>query len=385
VHEFAEKVKRIFDLEAGRPKKVTDPREVPSTYEAITAEWLTKILCRDTAGAKVASFSFGEPDDGSSNRRRIFVTYNEAGQKAGLPPSVFCKAAASVRTRTVLAESGTAEAEANYYAKARPRIDMVAPDTFYTGYDPETYAYLIMMKDLGKEVEFPDERHETTRQQAENQIDTLARLHSRFYESPELGTAALPFVKWNDWWPAMMKASPEFGSSCDRAFVDSEHIMSPALFKRRAEVWPKTMASAAAHAKLPRMLIHNDVHLKNWFITGDNRMGLHDWQCVGIGHWGRDVIYTITTALTVEQRRAWEKDLIALYLEKMAERGVPKVSTEDAWKNLRQQLMTALAFWTITLRPAPEMADMQPERTTWVFLKRFYTAIEDHDALDAFD
>jgi len=55
-----------------------------------------------------------------------------------------------------------------------------------------------------------------------------------------------------------------------------------------------------------------------------------------------------------------------------------------AWKNLRQQLMTALGFWTITLRPAPEMADMQPEKTTWKFLERFYAAIDDHDALDAF-
>jgi len=52
MHEIAEKVKHIFETEKGRPKKVTDPQEVPSTYDAITEEWLTKILCRDTPGAK---------------------------------------------------------------------------------------------------------------------------------------------------------------------------------------------------------------------------------------------------------------------------------------------------------------------------------------------
>jgi hypothetical protein len=60
------------------------------------------------------------------------------------------------------------------------------------------------------------------------------------------------------------------------------------------------------------------------------------------------------------------------------------VTREQALRNIRQQLMTVLAFWTITLRPAPEMNDMQPESTTLTFLERILAAIEDHDALDAF-
>src|SRR3546814_5061599 len=99
-------------------------------------------------------------------------------------------------------------------------------------------------------------------------------------------------------------------------------------------------------------------------------MGLSDWQIVSAGHWSRDFVYTMTTALTIEDRRKWEKDLVLFYLDKMEELGVPRISPDEAWKNLRQQLMTALAFWTITLRPAPGMPDMQPERTTREFLRR---------------
>jgi hypothetical protein len=69
----------------------------------------------------------------------------------------------------------------------------------------------------------------------------------------------------------------------------------------------------------------------------------------------------------------------------MHEYGVPPISEDEAWKNMRQQLLTALAFWTITLRPAPGMPDMQPERTTHEFLRRIYAAMDDHDALDSFD
>lgn len=385
MHDISEKIRRIFEVEQTRPSKVRKAEEVPGTYEAITEEWLTDVLCREIPGARVASFSFGEADDGSSNRRRIFLGYNDAGERAALPKTVFCKAAAAVRTRTVLAESGTALAEVNFYNKARPRLDIPAPETYYASFDPETFAYLIMMKDVGETVKFPDERHETTREQAENMVETMARLHSRFYESPELGSETLPFPRWDRWWRDMMRASPGFEPSCDRAFVDSEHIMPQRLFRRRAEIWPKTMASAAAHAKLPTALIHSDVHLKNWFVTADNQMGMHDWQLTTIGHWSRDLVYSLTTALTIDNRRAWLDDLFALYLEKMAERGVPKVPMAELQLNIRQQLMTALAFWTITLRPAPEMAEMQPERTTWEFLERLYAAIDDLEALDAFD
>lgn len=44
---------------------------------------------------------------GTSNRRRIFMTWNEAGQKAGLPKSVFCKGSADLINRLVLSSWGT--------------------------------------------------------------------------------------------------------------------------------------------------------------------------------------------------------------------------------------------------------------------------------------
>ncbi len=363
---------------------VTTRDEVPRSYAAITDAWLTDVLCRDHPGAQVTAHSFDERDDGSSNRRRIMLEYNAAGRSAGLPETVFCKAAETLNNRLVLGLSRAAQIEADFYNLVRPRLEIEAPEGIYARFDPENFASLIMLHDLRDRGEFCDDRTEVTRERAEQQIRTLANLHSRFYMSPELGTASLPFITWPKWWERMMAASPDFADCCDDAFGQCEDIMPARLFARRGEVWPATMRSVERHDHLPQTLIHCDVHLKNWYIAADGRMGLSDWQITSVGHWSRDLIYTMTTALTVENRRAWEKDLVELYLDLMAEGGVPREPIDQVWTSLRQQLMSALAFWTITLHPAEGMPDMQPLRTTREFLNRLLVAIDDHQSLDSF-
>jgi len=382
VHTVAE-ITEIFARE-DHDAKVTKASEVPTSYDSITTAWLTDVICRGSPGAEVAAFSFDARDDGSSNRRRIFITYNEAGQAAGLPATVFCKAAEGLLNRIVLGTSGTARAEMDFYNKVRRRLEIEAPEGLYAGFDANSYASLIMLRDLAGAAEFCDDRTQIDWNRAAGQIDTLARLHSRFYESPELGSETIPFRTWPVWWRNMMVASPEFAASCDQAFADSEELMEPELYRQRDRIWPATEMSVARHLELPRTLIHCDVHLKNWYVAKNGAMGLSDWQIASVGHWSRDLIYTMTTALTVENRRKWEKELVRLYLDKMAERGVPQVSEEETWTNLRQQLFSALAFWTITLNPAPGMPDMQPLRTTQAFLRRLYAAITDHEALKSF-
>ena len=154
--------------------------------------------------------------------------------------------------------------------------------------------------------------------------------------------------------------------------------------RRRSEIWEATEKSVARHLELPRTLIHSDVHFKNWYITPDDRMGLADWQLTTIGHWSRDFIFSTLTSLTVEQRREWLEDLLRLYLDLMAAKGVRAVSFDDALRNVRQQMFTAFAFWTITMRPTEDMPAMQPEHTTLEFLRRMGTAIDDYNSLDAF-
>lgn len=380
----ADTIKSAYEAERDHDRPVTELHEVPTSYKAMTPAWLTKVMCRKAPGAEVLSFRLDARDDGSSNRRRIFLTYNEAGQRANLPATVFCKAAETLKNRIVLGVSDTALAEANFYNKVRPRIDFDAPTAWFAQFDPKSFAYMIVMDDMAGQVQFPDERTTLTRNQAEALVRTLAKLHSRFYESPELGTETLPFKRWPDWWGDMMSGAPDFPQFCDQGFARAESVMPAKLFARRADIWPATERSVKRHRELPHTLIHSDVHLKNWYITPQDRLGLADWQLTTVGHWSRDFVFSTTTALTVEQRRDWQLELLRMYIDLMEESGVGRISFDDAVTNIRQQLFTALAFWTITMCPTGDMPAMQPERTTFEFLRRLCTAIDDFDALEAF-
>jgi hypothetical protein len=379
----AEEIKSAYRAELDHDRPVTEPDQVPTSYRSITRAWLTKVICGNVPGAEVRSFDLGQRDDGSSNRRRISLAYNDAGREAKLPSTVFCKAAETLANRIVLGVSDTALAEANFYNKVRGRLDIEAPRAWYARFDPKSFAYLIMMDDLAGSVRFPDERTTLTRREAEAMVRTLARFHGRFHGSPELGTESLPFKRWPDWWADMMRGAADFPDFCDQGFVGAESVMAPRLFKRRSEIWPATERSVARHTVLPQTLIHSDVHLKNWYITQEGGMGLADWQLVTIGHWSRDFVFATTTALTVDQRREWHPELLRYYLEQLAEQDAPRTSFDEAFLNIRQQLFTALAFWTITLCPTGDMPAMQPERTAYEFLRRLLAAIDDYDALDA--
>jgi hypothetical protein len=93
----------------------------------------------------------------------------------------------------------------------------------------------------------------------------------------------------------------------------------------------------------------------NWYVTGDGRMGLYDWQCIVRGGWARDVAYALSSHLTAEQRRHWEHDLIDRYCGRLAEAGRDVPSPAAAFLAYRQQMMHGMTFWLMTaalhLRP----------------------------------
>jgi len=378
-----DKITRIFEIEASNRVGVTSLSEVPTSYELLTPEWLTQAVCKSCPDAAVVSFSLDERDDGSSNRRRIFLTYNQAGIQAGLPKTVFCKAAETLQSRLMLGMAGAAQGETNFFSKVRHRIEIEAPVAYHADFDPNNFAYIVVLEDMAGKVEFCDERTQVDWDRATKMVTTLARLHSRFYQSPELGTSTLPFTGWPNWWDLLISRFTDFSNFCDRGFRDAESVIPSRLFKRRAEIWSATERSVLLHKHLPHSLSHNDVHFKNWYIANNGDMGLADWQLTATAHWSKDYTYTVASALSVENRRKWDKDLLRFYLDKMAEFGVPPIPFDDAFLYIRQQLFAPLSFWTVTLRPTDDMPDMQPERTTYEFIKRMTTAMDDFDSLDS--
>src|SRR5277367_6609376 len=115
-------IKAAYELDNQRKgEKALSADDLPLSFDAITDEWLTDILCKDHPGAAVVGHRLGSPDNGSSNRQRILVSYNETGRKANLPTALFCKASHDLVNRLVLGTSGGAHAEVTFYNKLRPK------------------------------------------------------------------------------------------------------------------------------------------------------------------------------------------------------------------------------------------------------------------------
>jgi len=379
-----EQIQQAYDKDQQRRgQKVYDPAVLPVSFDDITAQWLTGTLCREHPGAEVVDWRAESVEQGTTNRVRLHVVYNAAGQNAGLPTLLFCKASHGLSNRVTLALSSAAEAEVNFYNNVRPLLDIEAPRAAFANVDANTFNSIVILEDLSGVVsEFCTQRTTITRAQAEDQVALLARVHAAGYRDPRVRDHVERFTTWVEYFNNTLRLGMREGS--EAGFRRADDLIPPRLHQRHTEIWPATIAAVELNHTLPPTLAHGDVHLKNWYITHTGRMGLSDWQCVSRGHWGRDFGYTIGTALTIEDRRAWERDLLAFYLDRLHAAGGPNVSFDEGWLHYRQQLMTALTWWTITYNPAPGMPDMQPIETAREFVKRLATAIDDIESLDSF-
>lgn len=382
VEEKLARIKREYERDLATMPPAVNPDDIPAFYECITPEWLSHILCRDHAQAKVRSYRLDEKDSGTSNRRRIFVEYNAAGTELGLPRSVFCKASHDLLNRMLMSASA-AHSEVTFYRSIRPDLDIEAPRAYFAALDTNSYRSIVVLEDLAQHVTFCRADTSIDRGRVEGQLALLATMHGRYYQSHELEGTLAGVYTWSDRFMRLVKQH-DLEGACRRGFLAAERVIPPAVFSREQEVWPATLASVRMHDDLPQTLNHGDVHLKNWYVTHAGAMGLNDFQVIFRGHWARDVAYVLATALTVENRRNWERDLLRFYLDRLAAAGGPHERLENLWTFYRQQMMTVLAWWTVTMAPSASMPDMQPVETTLTFLERIGQAIADIESLDAF-
>jgi thiamine kinase-like enzyme len=379
--EVIDSIKSAYERDRLRgPVKAQSADELPLSYEAITEQWLTEILCGGHPGAQVQAFSLGATDNGSSNRRRIHVEYNAAGHAAGLPTHLFCKASHDLLNRMVLGASGGAYTEVTFYNRMRPLLNIESPQPCFAHFDDKTFNSIVMLRDLtGHVSEFCNHRTPMSLERAQSQLALLAELHGSGYGKAPLRAELQRIATWPDYFKKTLAFGMEAGSNA--GFLAAESVIPARLYGRYAQIWPATLATVERHDQLPLTLAHGDVHLKNWYVAKDGTMGLGDWQCASRGHWGRDVAYAIASGLTPENRRQWEQQLLRFYLDRMQAAGGPRTSFDEAWTHYRQQLISALTWWTVTLTPPEGIPDMQPEETTYEFIRRIATAIDDVDSL----
>src|SRR5258708_1612077 len=85
-----------------RATRAMGAADVPRCPDEITPEWLTAVLCTHTPGARVISVTVPGGSIGTTTRKALELTYNDAGAAAGLPTQLFAKCTTALAQRLVL-------------------------------------------------------------------------------------------------------------------------------------------------------------------------------------------------------------------------------------------------------------------------------------------
>jgi thiamine kinase-like enzyme len=364
-----------------RARKASD---VPVSVADVTAEWLTAVLCADAPGAAVEAVEVVGGSDGSTSRRALRLRYNDAGRKAGLPERLFGKATPTLQNRLICGLSGAMLCERDFYTILRPLLEIEAPVAYFAAADPETFRSIILFADMSENgTVFTNPYSVIDRAKAEDMVTLMATFHAKLWKSPLL--ARMTHLKTSLQFQEDVSDCIEFEERSNIGMDRAAAVIPASVRRDKHALWHEgLMPSLRINVRLPNTFTHCDVHIGNWYTTAAGRMGLTDWQCVSRGHGAGDIAYALSSALTIEDRRAWERDLVALYGETLKQLGVDDPEgTDNLWLRYRQQMFHALYNWVYTIGSGDNQPDMQPDDISMINIERMATAIEDLDSLDA--
>jgi hypothetical protein len=327
------------------------PSPTPRRVAEIDAPWLTSILGAGTLGARVLDVEDRGGTSGTIDRRRLALTWNDAGVDAALPAHVFIKATSpSARNRAMVAALRMAINEVRFYEQVRPGLGDVAPRAHYAraGHGAR---FVLVLDDLLEQGAAPiTPENECTVEHARAVIDVLAQLHAAWWRSPRLATDLA--------WAAPMTGRPGFGLLANQFRRVRRSFLAQAE-ERNVGPRARRMVQLLNHddtepyrswSQGPQTLVHGDSHVGNTYALPDGRAGLLDWQVVFSTRGVREISYFFTAALDRDLRRAHERDLVQRYLDGLAAAGVPDPpSWEQAWDDYRFFVHDAWDFVALTI------------------------------------
>lgn len=372
LHVLAEKV---------RAPRLATATDVPRNGDDLNLDWLTAVLCAGHPGARVTSFSSPGGSVGTSTRTALRVDYNDVGRAAGLPTELFTKTTASFSQRLLLGGADVLHGETHFFMRFRPPVTMEAPRGYWGGVDDASWRSMIVLEDIvaTKGAQFIEPTTALTRDQVEDVLRSMAAYHGTWWESPELSVLKTPTDHYNN-----VANMLDMGARCTVGMERAKSVIPAALYGQADRMWQGTQKGLdIATNVVPRTLLHGDSHAGQTYLTADGRMGLTDWQATMQGGWSYDVAYFIGSSCTPEDRRAWEKELLELYLEELAVAGGKAPDLDEAFLRYRQSLFYPYSAWAFTIGRAFYQPKMQPDEISLAIIERLATAIDDLDSFEA--
>ena len=345
---------------------------VPQRWEDLSAAWFTKALRRDHPDAIVDKVTLIDADSGTNRRARFELDY----LRGEGPRRVFLKAHAASH-RWVHLRNGNLFLESRLFASGA-NLPLEHPHVYLAVPDYPRLDFLLVMEDLALRGAEPcTALHPLTLDQAKSGLRGLAALHRAYWNMGPRTHRKLGWVKqWapSQGWQVGLRKRVPIG------LTRSGDELSPQLRKltgdQVVDLWATNVATLASGHQT---LLHGDAHLSNIYILPDDTAGFLDWQVVRRGNWIQDVGYFLIGALTVEDRRANERNLLELYLEALDLPAADRPGWSEAWLRYRQSPAYGLAIWLSTLGTD----GWQPHEVSRALNERYGAAMVDLESIKA--
>lgn len=297
------------------------PGERHFALDAVSVEDLGTAMARGVPGARIENLRTESVSQGTTDRIRLHLDWNDAGTAAGLPSTAFAKGTPrSATSRILLSAFGLASSEVGFYTEIQPAVADLTM-TSYLSRGRRGGRYVTVLEDLGarRGIVFYASGDEPPLEHSKALMRTFGALHGRFWKSPRFDQD-LSWVTVFSKRPGHPFAHPTVRMLTRKLFKQDRDI--PEQVRDTTQFFVDNRAALdRAWEALPYTLVHGDSHMGNTYGLPDGTAGIYDWQNIHKMNGLRDVAYYITQALSVESRRAHERELIEIYLDSLAENG----------------------------------------------------------------
>ena len=251
--------------------------------------------------------------------------------EAALPRSVVVKLPATDEASlTTAAMLRHYERETRFYTELASTVDMRVPACLYGEWTPATNAFVLVLEDMAPATQ-GDQLTGCSFEQARDAVRELARLHGPRWDDPTLydvewierdkgdagdeAGAGLAMM-WQMFFPGFA------GTYRSHLSVDEFEL---------AERFGGVISAWRGGRTGPKAITHGDYRLDNMLFAtpeGGPPVTVVDWQTPAHGSPITDLSYFIGAGLLPPERRAHERELVALYLEALGAYGV---SLDESW------------------------------------------------------
>ena len=317
---------------------------VPVVTEDASADFVTKalrstgVIDADTSVAEVEHDRIGEGVGLMCNLARLTLRYK--GPAHGAPSSVILKVPSNLpENRGVGDHFNFYEREGRFYAEVSESLPVRTPHCYYNHIDVDANEFALMIEDFGGRT-MVSQVAGIDFERAAEAVKALALVHAEWWQSPKLETLTW-MPRTID--PVMLSGGSEYRRVWDNfvdVFADRLPEGSVGLGERIGPSWEAMQV--ALYEGAPTTLCHGDFRADNLMFddasTGREHVGILDWQIAFRTGGVTDICYLTTQSMTVEDRRAHERELVDIWYDAVSSAlgGAPDGFTaEQAWTDYR--------------------------------------------------